>query len=558
MPTSKAKNAAKQSGVTGEKSKQRKGNVNARRGKATAKTSKNNHDWTPDEETKLRKLVATGKPWDVIASRMPGKTDTQCRERWQTRFTSKQWTIAEDETIDRLQEQWGNKWSKIAGELEGRTDNDVKNRSNSRKRSRERKAVRLMDLQEEMKAGDLAMGKDSQSAGILAENNVKGGKGKDEDPEEGDAVKSSNHDVSKNVDDITFPSSSPITKRPSNESNNNSTTRTKRISASDGMSPAKKRKNDSGKSVFDVIHASSVPITSAPSKKKHMNDPKVNNTDDLSSTLSKNGLMCQPSTQNEQNFQTTGSIANDIDPPSIDWIAQIADTVKHECTQLKQYYELQLQARKTSGEEIRKEKEEHRQEEVRLGDELNTEKETNVIKDAKISSMKQEIEGLKMKLNSEKESNKENAARIVNMKGSQSELQAKVDEQGDEIEGLKEELAREKKAYAEKINRMKSIVENQKNSFNSAGASQQIMNKQLEVELQRAKDKMQTQQQSNGEQKQRMKELEYEIETTVEGHNVETEKSEKQHSRLLSKMACAHEEEVKALNEELESLRSML
>ena len=62
------------------------------------------------------------------------------------------------------------------GGLEGRCENDAKNRWNNRKRSREQKAVRLM--QNEMKTGDLEMGSDGQSAGIMAENNVMGGQGK--------------------------------------------------------------------------------------------------------------------------------------------------------------------------------------------------------------------------------------------------------------------------------------------------------------------------------------------------------------------------------------------
>ena len=39
--------------------------------------------WTPEEDKKLRELVAEGrKNWGQVAGQIPGRTSKQCRERW--------------------------------------------------------------------------------------------------------------------------------------------------------------------------------------------------------------------------------------------------------------------------------------------------------------------------------------------------------------------------------------------------------------------------------------------------------------------------------------------
>ena len=90
--------------------------------------------WRPEEDDLLRAAVSECNPivWDVIATKVPGRTPIQCKERWLyrlhpgiklTRF--EQW---EDELIIRERERVGNQWTYIANRLPGRTSCAVKNR----------------------------------------------------------------------------------------------------------------------------------------------------------------------------------------------------------------------------------------------------------------------------------------------------------------------------------------------------------------------------------------------------------------------------------------------
>jgi hypothetical protein len=70
--------------------------------------------------------------WDLVASRVPGRTATQCRERWMFRISPglnkgpfERW---EDDHIIRERARVGNHWTFIAEQLPGRTSCAVKNR----------------------------------------------------------------------------------------------------------------------------------------------------------------------------------------------------------------------------------------------------------------------------------------------------------------------------------------------------------------------------------------------------------------------------------------------
>jgi hypothetical protein len=77
--------------------------------------------------------------WREVATRIPGRTARQCRERWTNYvnpgLTGAQWTDVEDEAILKSVREIGYKWSVIARCLPGRAKNAVKNRFHILRRS---------------------------------------------------------------------------------------------------------------------------------------------------------------------------------------------------------------------------------------------------------------------------------------------------------------------------------------------------------------------------------------------------------------------------------------
>ncbi|KAG7377102.1 hypothetical protein PHYPSEUDO_012166 [Phytophthora pseudosyringae] len=97
--------------------------------------------WTPEEDGKLRELVAEGKKnWGQVASLIPGRTSKQCRERWcnhlDPNINKGSYTEDEDKIIVEMQAKLGNRWSIIAQQLKGRTEDAVKIRWKSLMRGR--------------------------------------------------------------------------------------------------------------------------------------------------------------------------------------------------------------------------------------------------------------------------------------------------------------------------------------------------------------------------------------------------------------------------------------
>ncbi|KAL3692185.1 hypothetical protein R1sor_005836 [Riccia sorocarpa] len=96
--------------------------------------------WSPEEDVKLRSFIeqnGTGGNWITLPSKAGLKRcGKSCRLRWinylRPDIKHGSFTEEEEKTIYRLHAQIGSRWSLIAGQLPGRTDNDIKNYWNTR------------------------------------------------------------------------------------------------------------------------------------------------------------------------------------------------------------------------------------------------------------------------------------------------------------------------------------------------------------------------------------------------------------------------------------------
>lgn len=118
--------------------------------------------WTAEEDVQIAALVAEHgtRSWSVIAARLPTRTGKQCRERWHNHLdpgiNKSEWTLEEDRKLLEAHEVMGNKWAEIAKVLPGRTDNQIKNRWNSALRRELRKLNRLANKQKGAVASAMA------------------------------------------------------------------------------------------------------------------------------------------------------------------------------------------------------------------------------------------------------------------------------------------------------------------------------------------------------------------------------------------------------------------
>lgn len=92
--------------------------------------------FTSEEDELIKKLVAEHGEfcWHLVATKIPGRTPRQCRERYNNNlkpdFITSEWTFEEDASLYLKYIELGPQWTLISQYFQGRSPATIKNRWN--------------------------------------------------------------------------------------------------------------------------------------------------------------------------------------------------------------------------------------------------------------------------------------------------------------------------------------------------------------------------------------------------------------------------------------------